>query len=41
MYDINIQKGMIFMQENKLNKIPECNLLNDILNPYKCTKFFI
>ena len=25
------------IHENEVNKIPECNLIHDILNPYKST----
>ena len=29
---------MNFIHENGVNKIAECNLLYDIINPSKCTK---
>ena len=37
-YDINIQNGMTCIHENEVSKIFECNLLHDILNPFKRTK---
>ena len=29
---------MTYIHENEVNKTPKCNLLHDILNPYKGTK---
>ena len=37
-YDIKIPNGMVCIHKNEVNKISECNLLHDILNPSKCTK---
>ena len=37
-YDIEIQKGMTCIHRNKLNKLAECNLQHNILNPPKHTK---
>ena len=37
-YDIKRQNGKSYIHENEVNKIAECNLLHDILNPYKRTK---
>ena len=39
MYDIKTQRGMICVQENEVNKIHKCNLLNYLLNHSKDTKF--
>ena len=38
-YDIKRPNGMTCINENKLNKTTECNLINDMLNPSKHTKF--
>ena len=32
---------MIFIHENEVNKIVECYLLHDIINPFKCTNILI
>ena len=37
--DIKIPNGMVCIHKNEVNKRSECNLLHDILNPSKCTKF--
>ena len=37
-YDMKILKSTNRIHDNKLNKIYECNLLHDILNPSKRTK---
>ena len=37
-YDIEIYNGMTCIHGNKVNKLSECNLLHDILNPPKHTK---
>ena len=39
-YDIEIQIGTACIHVNEVNKISECNLLHDILNPPKITKMF-
>ena len=39
-YDIEIQIGTACIHVNEVNKISECNLLHDILNPPKLTKMF-
>ena len=31
---------MTRIHDNKVKNISECNLLHDIINPPKCTKFF-
>ena len=36
----NINK-MIYMHDNEVNNIAECNLLHDIINPPKRTKHLI
>ena len=36
-YEIKIHNGMTCIHENKENKLAECNLLHDILNPPKGT----
>ena len=38
MYDIENQNGINRIHDNEVNKIAECNLLHDIINPYKRTK---
>ena len=35
---MKIPNGMNHIHDNKVNKIAECNLLHDMLNPSKCTK---
>ena len=35
---MKIVDGMNCIHDNVVNKRAECNLLHDILNPYKCTK---
>ena len=39
-YDIEARNGVACIHGNNVNKIFECNLLHDILNPPKCTKIF-
>ena len=34
MYDIENQNGINRIHDNEVNKIAECNLLHDIINPY-------
>ena len=29
---------MIYIQDNEVKNIAECNLLHDIINPHKCAK---
>ena len=36
--EIEIQNGMTCIHGIKVKKLPQCNLLHDILNPYKHTK---
>ena len=36
--EIEIQNGMTCINENKVNKLAQCNLLYDILNNSKLTK---
>ena len=38
-YEIEIQNGVNSIHGRKANKISECNLVRDILNPPKHTKF--
>ena len=38
-YEIEIQNGMTFIHENIVNITAQCNLLHDILNPYKHENF--
>ena len=37
-YDIESRNGMTFIFVKEVNKIAECYLLHDIINPYKHTK---
>ena len=37
-YDIEIQNGMTFIHEKRVNKLSECYLLHDILDPSKLTQ---
>ena len=37
-YDMKRPNGMNCIHDNKVNKISECNLLHDIINPSKHTK---
>ena len=37
-YDIEIQNGMTYIHDNKVNKISECNLIHYTINPPKHTK---
>ena len=36
---IEIQNGITSIHDNEVNNIYECNLLHDIINPPKMTKF--
>ena len=38
-HDIEIQNGIIRIHENEVNDIDGCNLLHDITNPTKRTKY--
>ena len=38
MYGIKIQNYMMRIHDKELNRISECNLLHDIINPPKLTK---
>ena len=38
-HDMNILNDMNFAYDNKVNNIYEWNLLHNIINPYKCTKY--
>ena len=38
--DIKIPNGMNGIHKKEVNKITECNLIHDILNPYKLIKTF-
>ena len=40
-YDIKRPNSMNLIHENEVSKITECNLLYDMLNPFKCTKQLI
>ena len=37
-YEIESQNVMTLIHDNEVNKIDECNWINDILNPPKLTK---
>ena len=38
-YDIKRPNGMSFIHENEVNRVSECNLINDMLSPSKHTNF--
>ena len=38
---IENRNEMIYIHDNKVKNIPECNLLHDIINPPKCAKIYI